>query len=146
MNRATLSIAIAILMLFPSTVMACTVAPWPGDVPPTPEMIAEQFLFTPSAFFGKVGIRDIVQEDHATVTYTMDVLKQYAGNRIETISATTDQTSSCAFSGQEDMTTLLYIPQGEVMPYNVNMTSNYFYGVSEREIEAYLDAKQTSGE
>lgn len=145
MKKAFLSIA-ALLMLAPSVSMACSVSPWAGEVPPTPQIIADKFLSSPAAFFGKVGLREVIQEDNGTLSYTMDVLKQYAGDRVKTITAITDQSSSCAFTGQDSMTTLLYIPEGQTQPYDIDMTSNYFYGVPEQEIEAYLDAKQTAGE
>lgn len=136
---------LAVILLMPSVAMACMPAPWEGKGYPTVEAVAEKYLFQPSTFLGKVRIQSEEEVEGKTV-YTLEVLKQYAGNTATTLVASEPVGTSCALSAEAGNIMLVHLFEASPSSYSINALSNYFYGVPGQEIEAYLDAKQTSGE
>jgi len=135
-----------IITFLPAAALACSPALWPGEVPPTVEqVVAKRVGDKPPAFLGKVQIVSLKKEDTESTKYEMRVLKQYLGAPVETITAVSNETSSCAFYGKEGDAEIAALNINEDETFDISSMSGYFYDVPQADVEAYLDGLKAAG-
>ena len=137
--------AIAVLLLSGAPALACSPALWQGEVAATAQLVANEVLARQPEFLGKIQITDVRKDDGDITRYDATVLKQYIGEPVEEISAITDETNSCSFVGQAGDVLIVALNKNVEENFNIFSLSNYYYGVPEPEVEAYLDTWKVGG-
>lgn len=137
--------AIAVLLLSGVPALACTPAPWQGEVAPTAQQVGDEVLSRQPEFLGKVQIVNVSKDDGDSTRYDVKVLKQYIGEPVTELAVTSDETNSCAFTGRPDDVLLVALNKNVEEKFSIFLLSNYFYGLPETDIEAYLDSWKANG-
>lgn len=137
--------AIAVLLLSGAPALACSPAPWQGEVAATAQLVGNEVLARQPEFLGKIQIVNVTKDDGDVTKYEATVLKQYLGEPVQKLNAITDETNSCSFAGQAGDQILVALNKNVEENFSIFSLSNYFYGLPEAEVETYLDTWKTSG-
>ena len=137
--------AIAVLLLSSAPALACSPALWQGEVAATAQLVGDEVLARQPEFLGKIQITNVSKDDGDVTRYDANVLKQYIGEPTQQIVAMTDETNSCSFIGKTGDVLVVALNKNVEGKFNIFSLSNYYYGVPEPEIEAYLDTWKIGG-